>query len=243
MIIKCIIVEDEPIAAEIMAEFVSHVAELQCLGIFSDAEKAYDYLKNHPPVDVLFLDIQMPSMTGMELLKVLKYKPKIIFTTAHRDYAMQAYELQVADFLLKPIAFDRFLASVNKLMQPIFKAQQTLQQSTQNQEFYFFSVGRRSVKIFLDEILYLESMNDAVFVRTQTASYETKYPLSDLEKLLPTDRFLRIHRSYIVQVKKASSFTANDVTIANRPLPVGRSYKAAAMSVLEGLNQEQPPAL
>jgi DNA-binding LytR/AlgR family response regulator len=233
MQLRCIIVEDEPIAAEIMTEYVGNVSELECLGVFHSAPLAYDFLKTNAAIDILFLDIQMPGMTGIELLKALKYKPKIIFTTAHRDYAIQAFDLQVVDYLLKPIAFERFLASINRLMQPIFKAQQALEQSSQSQEFYFFSVGRRSVKIFLNEILYLESMNDAVYVRTPTASYETKYPLSELEKLLPPDRFLRIHRSYIVQLKKAATFSGTDVSVANRRLPIGRSYKQAALPILE----------
>jgi DNA-binding LytR/AlgR family response regulator len=231
MLLTTIIVEDEPIAAEVLRGYVAQIPELDCLGVFNDAEQAYEFLRSNQVVDVLLLDIQMPGMSGIDLLKQLKYKPKIIFTTAYRDYALQAYELQVVDYLLKPISFERFLTAVNRLIQPIFQAKLALEQVMQNQEFYFFSVGKRSVKIILDEILYIESMNDAAYVRTAAASYETKYPLSELEQMLPSDRFVRIHRSYIVQTRMATLTAVNEITIGTRKLPIGRSYKGNVLGM------------
>jgi DNA-binding LytR/AlgR family response regulator len=225
MQLSCIIVEDEPIAAEILKGYVAQISELNCQGVFCDAEHAYEFLRSNPPVDVVFLDIQMPGMTGLDLLKLLKYKPKLIFTTAHRDYAIQAFELQVIDYLLKPVSFERFLTAINRLLQPIFKAEQAIERASQMKEYYFFSVGKRSVKIYLEDINYIESMNDVVYVRTDHQSYETKYPLAELELILPTDRFLRVHRSYIIHLRQVKGFSATEVYLNQRDVPIGRSYK------------------
>jgi DNA-binding LytR/AlgR family response regulator len=230
--ITSIIVEDEPIAAEILNTYINQVAEMVCLQTFHDPLEAIEYLKTNQNIDVLFLDIHMPSITGLEMLKSLKYKPKVVFTTAHRNYALQAYDLQVVDYLLKPISFERFLVAFNRIYQPWYHAKQATEQRDQVRDFYFFSVGKRSTKIYLDDILYFESINDSVVVVTQHERYDTKYLLTELEQMLPIDRFMRIHRSYMVHMRQITKHSNTEIEVADRVLPVGRSYKQAVLQRL-----------
>lgn len=233
--LRCIIVEDEPLAAEILGEYIEQTPFLSLVETCNDAIRALDVLNNQA-VDVIFLDINLPKLSGMEFIKTLRRQPKIIITSAYHEFAVEGFALQVTDYLLKPIEFSRFTKAVNKLLQPqrpaeiqnVVRAKPALPA----RPYYFFTVNKRSVKIYLDEILFIESLKDSVSIHTKTRSYSTHYQLGELEDLMNTDNFLRIHRSFLVAVDKIESFSAAEVEIGERTLPIGRSHKVLVMERL-----------
>ena len=231
--LKCIIVEDEPLAAEILAEYVNQTPFLELTHICYDAIKALDVVRQNP-VDVMFLDINLPKLNGLEFLKTLLHQPRVIITSAYHQHAVEGFELQVTDYLLKPIEFARFTKAVNKLLKPQRHADATIQKPAEHlvRPYYFFTVSKRSVKIYLDEILYVESLKDSVSIVTKSKSYNTHYQLGELEELMRSDNFLRIHRSFMVAIDKIESFSAAEVEIAGRTLPIGRSHKLYVMEKL-----------
>lgn len=231
--LRCIIVEDEPIAAEILAEYIEQTPHLILTHTCHDAVHALDVLRQHP-VDVIFLDIDLPKLSGLDLLKNLLYQPRVIITTAHHQYAVQGFEMQVTDYLLKPIEFERFSKAAHKLLQPQKPADVPSQEAPQEEvrRYYFFTANKRSVKIYLDEILYIESMKDSVEIVTTTQRYHTHYQIGELESLLQNDHFLRIHRSYLISTIQVKSYTAAEVEMPGRRLPIGRSHKGYVMERL-----------
>ena len=233
-IYKCIIVEDEPLAAEVLQDYIKQVPFLKLACVCSDAFYAMESLQKFD-IDLMFLDIHLPRMKGLDLIKVLKNPPKIIITSAYQEYALQGYELNVIDYLLKPIEFGRFLKSVNKIEQTketVLAARPVNPRAERT--YLFFNVGKRKVKVFLDEILYIESMKEYIRVNTKNKSVLTKFKLSQLDELLSENNFLRIHRSFIVAKDKIEAFSATEVELGGKRLPIGRSYKELVLSVLEG---------
>lgn len=230
---RCIIVEDEPLAAEILSEYISQTPFLELTHICNDAIQALDVVRNNP-VDVVFLDINLPKLSGMDFLKTLLTPPKVIITSAYHEYAVEGFDLQVIDYLLKPIEFSRYTKAVNKLLTPQRQSDQQAPTAAAKptRPYYFFTVSKRSVKIYLDEILYIESLKDAVTIHTYQKSYNTHYQLGELENLMRSDNFLRIHRSFLVAVDKIESFSAAEVEIADRTLPIGRSHKEYVLGQL-----------
>lgn len=235
--LRCIIVEDEPLAAEILAEYIEMTPFLTLTHVCPDAIKALDVVHSNP-VDVIFLDINLPKLNGLEFLKTLRRQPKVIVTSAYHEFAVDGFDLQVTDYLLKPIEFSRFTKAVNKLLLPQRQSPPDAQAQTPpkppgaTRPFYFFTVSKRSVKIYLDEILFIESLKDSVTIHTSSKSYQTHYQLGELEELLPKDNFLRIHRSFLVAVDKIESFSAAEVELAGRTIPIGRSHKEYVMDRL-----------
>jgi DNA-binding LytR/AlgR family response regulator len=229
--IKCIIVDDEPLAIEIMESYVQKVEQLQLKGSFRNAVSAFSFLQSNP-VDLIFLDIQMPKLTGIDFLKTLKNPPKVIFTTAYRDYALDGFELEVVDYLLKPIPFDRFLKAVSRVMpQPANTSAVSIAAETGEQPI-FFRVDKKMVKVNVNDILYIESVKDYVKVKTQSKEITTQQKISYLEESLPKNLFLRIHRSFIVAINKIESYSATEIDIGNTQLPIGRNYKNDVLKVL-----------
>ena len=229
--IKCIIVDDEPLAIEIMESYVQKVKQLQLKGSFRNAVSAFSFLQSNP-VDLIFLDIQMPKLTGIDFLKTLKNPPKVIFTTAYRDYALDGFELEVVDYLLKPIPFDRFLKAVSRVMpQPANTSAVSIAAETGEQPI-FFRVDKKMVKVNVNDILYIESVKDYVKVKTQSKEITTQQKISYLEESLPKNLFLRIHRSFIVAINKIESYSATEIDIGNTQLPIGRNYKNDVLKVL-----------
>lgn len=226
---NCIIVEDEPLAAELMADYISQIPFLTLTHTCHDALQALDVVRSNP-VDVIFLDVQMPKLSGMDFLKTLHKPPKIIITSAHPEFALEGFELRVTDYLLKPIEFSRFSRATQKLLSPQVRMAEVMARPVR--PYYFFTVNKRSVKIYLDEIQFIESLKDSVTIHTPTKSYNTHYQLGELEELMRSDNFLRIHRSFLVAVDKIESFSAAEVEIAGRVLPIGRSHKEYVMSKL-----------
>ena len=230
---NCIIVEDEPLAAEVLTDYIQQVPFLQLKQICTDAIYAMEQLKSEE-INLMFLDIHLPKLKGLDFLEALKTPPHVIITSAYKEYALQGYELNVIDYLLKPIRFNRFLKAVNKLNQ--HKEQnvhQTTAVATAERKFFFFNVGKKRVKIFLDEILYIESLREYARITTKDKSILTKFQLNEIEDLLSKNNFLRIHRSFIAAKDKIAAFTATDIEINNKSIPIGRSYKELVFSILQ----------
>lgn len=231
---KCIIVDDEPLAIEIVESYVAKVDQLQLAGTFRNAIAAFSFLQqNH--VDLIFLDIQMPKLSGIDFLKTLKSPPKVIFTTAFRDYAIEGFDLEVADYLLKPISFDRFLKAIAKVMHKDVSpplATQTVKVENPGDNYVFFKVDKKMVKTRMSDILYIESIKDYVKVRTTEKEIVTQQKISYLEDSLPKEQFIRIHRSFIINRDRIDAYSATDVEIGKHHVPIGRNYKNDVIQLL-----------
>ena len=224
--IHCLIVEDEPLAAELLKLYIEKVPDLALVAHCDSAVDAFGVLQRQQ-VELMFLDIRMPRLTGLELLKSLKNPPPVILTTAYRDYAVESYDYDVLDYLVKPIQFDRFLKAIGKYYQ-----RQTTQAPIQppppdtfEQAYLFFRVDREQQKVWLKDILYIEGLGDYVKVFTATGPMVTYERLSYLEEKLPEEHFLRVHKSYIIATGKVQSFGGSEVKVAGKRIPVGRMYK------------------
>lgn len=224
---KCIIVDDEPLAIEILESYVARLDDLELVGTFRNAIAAFTFVQQNP-VDLIFLDIEMPKLSGIEFLKSLKVHPKVIITTAYRDYAIEGFELEVVDYLLKPIPFERFLKSVSKIT--VVPAAPVATATTDN--FIYFKVDKKMVKTKIADILYIESIKDYVKVRTADKEIITQQKISYLDESLPRAQFLRIHRSFIVNTDHIDAYTATDVEINKFKVPIGRNYKNDVMKAL-----------
>jgi DNA-binding LytR/AlgR family response regulator len=227
--IRCLVVDDEPPAREILKQHIAGVDALELTGTCTNAVEAITFLKDHP-VDLMFLDIQMPQLLGTNFIRTLKSPPKVIFTTAFRKYALEGFELDAVDYLLKPISFERFLKGINKVMQINFSVDHSTPSITENHKesansFLYFRAERKMVKVFFNDILFIEALKDYIKIVTERRTIVTKYVLTTLAELLPADEFLRIHKSYIVAINKIESFNADSIQIAKHELPIGRLYK------------------
>ena len=228
---KCIIVEDEPLASEVLKEYVEQIPFLELKAVCRDAFIALDIIQDIKP-DLLFLDLHLPKLKGFEFLKSLKNPPQVIVTTAYRDYAIEGYELNVVDYLLKPISFSRFLSAVNKIKAPNSKAVAVNNSVQPERPFLFININKKKVKIFLDEILFIESKKEYISIVTQGQSYLTKYQLGEIESQLVKSNFIRVHRSFIVSKEKIKAFNAAQIEVEGITIPIGRSYKELVQTVL-----------
>ena len=236
--IHCLIIDDEPPAREILKQHIAGVEALELAGTCSNAVEAVSFLKEHP-VDLLLLDIQMPQLLGTNFIRTLKNPPKVIFTTAYRKYAVEGFELDAVDYLLKPISFERFLKAVNKVLQLNISSAQAMptsatkeKQNGESNSFLYFRAERKMVKVFFRDILYVEGLKDYIRIVTDNKTIVTKYVLSTLEEMLPANEFLRIHKSYIVAIYKIDSYNVDTIHIAKHELPIGRLYKFDVNRVL-----------
>jgi len=220
MAYTCIVVDDEPHAIKILKGYIDSLNHLKIVGSCNNAFEAINVLTNEK-VDLIFLDINMPKLLGTQLLKTLQYPPKVIFTTAHKDYAIEAFELDAIDYLLKPISFERFLKAVNKFCQTTTVEVNPIDHSP---GFLYFRANRKMVKVFLEDILYIESYKDYIVIHEKNNEIKVKLTIGATEKMLPQNLFLRIHRSFIVSISKVTAFTKYDVEIGKIELPIGRSF-------------------
>ena len=220
--IKCIIVEDEPLAAKVLTDYISQVPFLKLQGTFKDAILATAFLQDNQ-TDLIFLDIHLPKLKGLAFLKTLTNSPAIIITTAYHQYAIEGFELNVTDYLLKPIEFDRFLSAVNKVKGWQAEKKQYIEKETK--DHLFISVQKKKIKILYSEILYIESQQEYIKIVTTKKEYFSKLSTNEMDSLLPANLFKRIHRSYIVSLKKIDSYTSEMVEINNVSIPIGRSYR------------------
>jgi len=226
--IKCLVIDDEQPARDILQKHIEGVEALELAGSCNNAVEALSFLQSNT-VDLLFLDIQMPHILGTNFIRTLKNPPKVIFTTAYRKYAIEGFELDAVDFLLKPIGFDRFLKAVNKILQLNLEATLPEADKVESKEpaqpFLYFRSDRKMVKVLFNDILYIEGLRDYIRIFTTTKTIVTKHLLASLQEMLPADSFLRIHRSYIVSINKIDSYNADMIEIAKKELPIGRLYK------------------
>ena len=236
--ISCLVVDDEPPALEVLRKYIAAVPSLELAGTCNNAVEALSALQQKP-VDLMFLDIQMPQLLGTDFIRTLKKPPKIIFTTAHRKFAVEGFELDAVDYLLKPISFERFLKGVNKVMDVSAQRQEINRLSDNSgknnsltESFIHFRADRKILKVSLDDILYVESLKDYIKVVTKTKTIITKQSISSLEENLPAFAFIRIHRSYIISINKIESYTNELIGIAKMELPISRMYRHEVERVL-----------
>jgi DNA-binding LytR/AlgR family response regulator len=229
---SCIIVEDEKLASELLEYYIKDTPFLDLKHTCSDALKALEILQKEN-IEVIFLDINLPKLKGLDFLKTLKNPPQIIITTAHREFALDGYELNVVDYLLKPISFNRFLMAVNKLRFNGIIEHQTQSFQQTERTYIFINNNKKKIKIYTDEILYIESKKEYISIVTLENTFQTKFQLSEIEEQLPKNKFIRIHRSFIVSLEKIKAFSTTDVEIHSLQIPIGRSYKEMILSVLE----------
>ncbi len=230
---RCIIIDDEPIAIRVIRNHLSVFTDFEIVAECSNALEAMTLLQKGN-IDLLFCDIQMPQITGVDFIRSLLHPPKVIFTTAYRDYAIDAFELNVVDYLLKPISFERFTKAINHFLelQTATSASSSEEEETETRDFIFLKADKKHHKINLSGILYFESLGDYVIAYTNNQKIVTKERLSHLSDLLPPKRFMQIHRGYIVSIDKIESIGAGFVEIKGRKLPVGRNYKPSLQKLL-----------
>lgn len=232
---KCLIVDDEPLARELIRGHVEKLENFEIVAECSDAMKALNVLREKQ-VDLIFMDIQMPQITGIEFLKTLKHPPKVIITTAYREFALDGFELDVVDYLIKPITFERFLKSVNKYYQvsqeDVHVIPGNSAEKTMDESFIYVKENKKVVKVYLSEIKYIEGLSEYVQVYTDKRKIITKTSMAQMEEKLPGESFLRIHKSFIVSLSKIEAFTANTIEIQGKELPIGRSFKNGVLSAL-----------
>ena len=221
--LRCIIVEDEPLAVKVLSDYISQVPFLELQSTFKDAILATEWLHNNT-TDLMFLDIHLPKLKGMVFLKTLVSPPAVIITTAYHQYAVEGFELNVTDYLLKPIEFERFLVAVNKVRTVKASPQRYLETTNENAHL-FLNVQKKKVKILFSEIVYIESQREYIKIVTTKKEYLSKMSTNEIEELLPSNLFKRIHRSFIVSVNRIESYTSEEVEVNGIAIPVGRGYK------------------
>ena len=224
------IIDDEPPARDLLKTYLNRLDGFKVVGSFSNAIDGYNFMQK-TKVDLLFVDIQMPNMTGLELVKGLVPRPQIVFTTAYRQYAVEGFDLGVLDYLVKPIVFDRFLKTIGKYNQA--SVQTEMPQTSYEEAYMYFKVDREMVKIFLKDIIYIESLQDYIRLVTTETNYVTYSRIGFMEKKLPEGHFARIHKSYIVAMNKIESYSNTFVKIKGMELPLGRAYKQTFLKALD----------
>ena len=232
---KCIIVEDEPLAVDILRDYIQEIPFLVLKEVCSDAMSALQILQQEE-IDLIFLDIHLPRLKGLDFLRTLKHPPNVIITTAYHQYALESYEYNVIDYLLKPIEFSRFLTAVNKIRET---ERTEIQPQLLNPErpFIFCTVNKKRVKIFTDEILYIESQKEYSKLVTSSKTILTKLHPTQIDAFLSNGNCMRVHRSFIVAMDKIESYSATEIEIAGLQIPIGRSYKELVQQVLDGMSR------
>ena len=226
--LKCLIVDDEVIAQDILVEYISRIEELKLVKRCNNAIDAFNLLKKEH-IDLMFLDIQMPKLTGTEFLSSLENPPKVIFTTAYSEYAVKGFELDAVDYLLKPISFERFLKAVNKVLK---KQHVDPQIANEEEGFLYLKSEGMMVKVMLSDIDYIESVRNCIHVHLPNKEVVSYIPISSIVERLPKDDFIRIHRSFIISKNKIEAYSQNLVQVGGKKLPIGRNYKDAVMEVI-----------
>ncbi|WP_167606894.1 LytR/AlgR family response regulator transcription factor [Maribellus sediminis] len=235
---KCLIIDDEPLARDLMRSHIEKLENFEIVAECGDAMKALQELRNNS-IDLMFMDIQMPQITGIEFLKTLKNPPKVILTTAYRQYAIDGFELDVVDYLLKPITFERFLKAVNKYYElstdeSMSNGSVVMHNHSNGEEaFIYVKENKKVLKVHLNDILYLEGLSEYVQIYTENKKIVTKNSMTNMASKLPDTEFMRIHKSYIVSMSKIQAFTTSSVEIPGKQLPIGRSYKNSVIEALQ----------
>jgi len=231
--IKCIIVEDEPLAQKVLEKYISSLSSLKLVKKCNNALEAIDFLQGNT-VDVMFLDIKMPELTGLDFLKTLTNPPKVIITTAYPEYALEGYEYSVVDYLLKPFSFERFLKAINKIkIDTPVKSSQT---DENGDDFIFIKEDKINHKVFFSKILYIEGYGNFLKVFTDDKMVMISETMTNLEQRLPESQFLRVHKSFIVSIRKIDQIEGNLIKIGKKTIPVGKYYKMNVEKMLSKFN-------
>jgi DNA-binding LytR/AlgR family response regulator len=233
-IIKCLVVDDEPFARDVLRRYIEMVPSLSFCGECGNAIEAMSFLQRQS-VDLLFLDIHMPQVKGIDLLKIISNPPKVILTTAHAEYALEGYDLDIVDYLLKPIQFERFLKAVGRAFQfarPAAAMHTAPVEESRKEPYIYLRADRKMVKVLLQDILYVESMKDYIKVFTTRGTIITKQSITAMEAMLPEGAFIRTHRSFIASVEKIKSFTTELIEIEKAEIPIGKLYRNNVLKAL-----------
>jgi DNA-binding LytR/AlgR family response regulator len=235
MKIRCLLVDDEPLALDALESLIQKIPELEITGKCQNAVEALQVIHNKE-IDLLLLDIQMPEITGIEMLKSLAHPPKVIFTTAYRDYAVEAFELDVIDYLVKPISLERLIRSINRYHDRISRkpGPQASDQEISGKTITIYS-DKKNHRVIISSILYIEGLKDYAMVHTDNGRLITRQTLKKLEVILPDKDFIRVHCSFIVPIHRLDSWTNYSVSIKDKEIPVGRTYRKTTMDLLENL--------
>jgi DNA-binding LytR/AlgR family response regulator len=230
--INCIIVDDEPLARKGLKEYIADVDFLHLLGEFDNAVKAAELLSKGI-IHLLFLDIQMPKITGLDFFKSLHHPPPVIFTTAYPQYALEGFDLNALDYLVKPISFERFLKAVHKVKE-YYEIRQHNDEAVirKNEDYFFIKADNKLVKIFFNEILFVEALQNYVIIHTTDKKFITYLTFKSVEEYLPGERFIKTHKSYIISASKIDSIEGNDIRIGNHHIPISRNEKEEVMEKL-----------
>ncbi len=233
--LRCLIIDDEPPAREIIRRYIADIPSLELVAECTNALEALVLLQ-HSPVDLLFLDIRLPQLNGTDFLKTLQQRPMVIFTTAFPDYALEGYELDAVDYLLKPIRFERFIKAINKAFvqtgHKTMPEQAPPREEHQQEAFVYFRADRKMVKVMLKDIFYIESMKDYVKVVMSDGVLITKQSITSVEAMLPDKLFIRSHRSFIVSLARIRTFTSEVIEIDKTEIPIGKLYRGAVLKLL-----------
>ncbi len=242
--IKCIIVDDEPLARSVLVDHADQIDQLEVVAVCANAVEAFGHLQKEE-IDLVFLDIKMPKISGLELLESLDHQPLVAFTTAYREFAIKAFELDAIDYLLKPVSLARFMKTISKANKYLMGSnalevnEQTVQkntvsdQETSEPELLYIKSQRKIIKLDLCDINYIESLNDKVIIHTNENEVMTTQRIGYLEEKLPKNKFIRIHRSFIISAKKVAAFNSIMVEVKGKELPIGRNYRSQALSILQ----------
>ena len=231
MVLNCVIIDDEPLARKGLKEYIQEIDFLRLAGDFDSALKAMEIMTSQQE-HILFLDIQMPKITGIEFLKSLAQPPLVICTTAYSEYAIEGFELNVLDYLLKPISFDRFLKAAMKAKSRVEQLGKTMTPPAQNPEssYFFVKTDNRHVKLFHDDVLFVEALQNYIAIHTKDNKILVYVTLGGIEKQLPTDQFIKVHKSFIVSIQKISAVEGNEIIIDRHRIPISRDLKGEIMS-------------
>jgi len=235
MKLRCLLIDDEPPALKILASYISNINGLEIVGQCKNALEALDVLNQHA-VDVIFLDIKMPKMLGTEFLKNLSHPPKVIFVTAYRDYAVEGYELDAVDYLVKPVSFERFFKAITKLNRMMGKEtiSASIDYKSNPEAFVYLKVDKDMKKIFVNDIVYIESWKDYIkLFLVNGRNLIVKQTITAMENLLSEHKFMRVHRSYMVSLNKISGYNGISVQLETKEIPIGRLYKQVVMEKLQ----------
>ncbi|MCD0468590.1 LytTR family DNA-binding domain-containing protein [Flavobacterium sp. JAS] len=223
MKIKCVLIDDEPLAIKVLQNYFANFTDFEVIGTFNNSLEALDFI-NSTTVDAVFLDINMPMMTGFELISLIENKTKVIITTAFREFAAESYDLDVLDYLVKPIPLPRFIKCINKITTEYNLKNNIKVETTKGDSHIFIKVDKKMMKINIEEILFVEGMKEYIKVVTPDKTYITHKSLTSLSEELPADRFLRIHKSYVIALNKVKSIEGNRIQIQSYTIPIGRNY-------------------
>jgi len=229
MKIRCIIIDDEPLAIEVVKTHLQEFSNMDLIGVFNNPIEALTTIENNN-IDVVFLDINMPKMNGLDFIKNIEAKPNFIITTAYREFAVESFDLDVLDYLVKPIPFTRFLKSINKLSQKINNDKNP--DTSNEKSFIFLKVDKKLIKVKFEDIFYIESLKDYIKVFTKLGDYLVHKSLTGVTEELPNNQFIRIHRSYTVALDKIDALEGNSILIVNKRIPIGRKYTNHAKDVI-----------